>query len=63
MLRTLPLVALLLSTPALAQSEADLLDAARAFPEMPRESADLLGTFVPPSAFTFASGTPYNDLE
>ena len=41
----------------------DLLGATRAFPEMPREAADLLGAFVPPGQFTFASGTPYNDLE
>ncbi|MEM6327767.1 MAG: T9SS type A sorting domain-containing protein [Bacteroidota bacterium] len=62
-MRPLGLLLLLLAPSAYAQTEADLVDAARAFPPMPREAADLLGTFIPPSAFTFASGTPYNDLE
>ena len=54
----------LLATAASAQTDADLLEAARAFPPMPRESLDLLqGGFVAPGAFTFGSGTPYNDLE
>ncbi|MGB3541574.1 T9SS type A sorting domain-containing protein [Rubrivirga sp.] len=50
--------------PVAAQTDADLLEAARAFPPMPRESLDLLqGGFVAPGDFTFGSGTPYNDLE
>ena len=63
-LRTACLLALGLSAPAFAQSDATLLDAARAFPAMPRESVDLItGGFVSPGAFTFGSGTPFNDLE
>ena len=58
------LVIALLATAANAQTEADLVEAAGAFPPMPREAVDLLqGGFVAPGAFTFASGTPYNDLE
>jgi hypothetical protein len=65
--RLLTLLAVLvpLATAASAQpSDADLLDAARQFPPMPREAADLLtGGFSAPGQFTFGSGTPYNDLE
>ena len=57
------LLALPATVPASAQSDADLLEAARSFPAMPREPADLFGAFVPPADYTFASGTPYNDLE
>jgi hypothetical protein len=59
-LAAVPLAA---APPAAAQTDAELLEAAQAFPPMPREAADLLGPFVPPADFTFASGTPFNDLE
>lgn len=39
---------------------ATLLDAARTFPAMPRDSADLIPIIA--GIPTFASGTPYNDL-
>ncbi|MEO0556794.1 MAG: T9SS type A sorting domain-containing protein [Bacteroidota bacterium] len=64
-MRVASLLAALLFAPALsAQTDADLLDGARAFPAMPQESVDLLqGGFVAPGDFTFGSGTPYNDIE
>ena len=41
--------------------EAALIEAAKAYPAMPRDSVDLLT--LAPSDFTFGSGTPFNDLE
>ena len=41
----------------------ELKDYAATFPEMPRDNIDLLPYMDRPATFTFASGTPFNDVE
>ncbi len=46
-----------------AQTTQELLQAAKEFPKMPKESVDLIPFVNISNGITFGSGTPFNDLE
>ncbi|AZQ44795.1 T9SS type A sorting domain-containing protein [Nonlabens ponticola] len=60
-MRILYFIIILTTTGALGQTRQELLDAAAAFPPMPRETIDMI-PFAGRS-LSFGSGTPFNDLE